>query len=136
MLRTIECKLSARSVFRETGAGKLMRCSQERQGDRQIEAGPLLLQLRRRQVDRDATAGELELCGENATANSLLRLLTRAIGEPDDRQRRRLAALNMRLHLHPPRLEADEGKGNRAREHTSTLRHDLQGVCAGSAPNS
>jgi hypothetical protein len=28
----------------------------------------------------------------------------------------------MRLHLDAPRLEADEGKGDRAREHASTLR--------------
>jgi hypothetical protein len=31
----------------------------------------------------------------------------------------------MRLHLHPPRLEADEGKGDRAREHTRKLRGQL-----------
>jgi len=41
----------------------------------------------------------------------------------------------MRLHLHPPRLEADEGKGDRAREHASTLRHEVQRVCARSVPD-
>jgi hypothetical protein len=31
----------------------------------------------------------------------------------------------VRLDLDAPRLEADEGKGNRAREHPSTLRGEL-----------
>ena len=99
-----------------------MRCRQERQGDRQIESRPLFLQLRRREVDGDATAGELELGGEDPTADSLLRFLTGAIGEPDDGQGRRLAALDVRLHLDASRLKAYEGKGHRAREHPPRLR--------------
>jgi len=31
----------------------------------------------------------------------------------------------VRLHLDASRLEAYEGKGHRAREHASTLRHDV-----------
>jgi hypothetical protein len=54
----------------------------------------------------------------------LLRFLAGAVGKPDDRQRRR-ATLKMRLHLYPTRLEADEGKGDRPREHASTLRGQL-----------
>ena len=81
----IERKLSAGRVLGETGAWKLVRCREQREGDRQIEAGPLLLQLSRRQIDGDAAARKLELGGEDPTADSLLCFLTRAIGEPDDR---------------------------------------------------
>ena len=35
------------------------------------------------------------------------------------------AALDVRLHLDPPRLESDEGKGDRAREHLRELRVSL-----------
>ena len=101
-----------------------MRCSEQREGDREIESGTFLLELGRRQIDDDASSRKVELRGENSAPYSLLRFLAGTVGEPDDRQRRS-TALDMRLHLHPPRLEADEGKGDRAREHASTLRQDL-----------
>lgn len=67
------------------------------------------------------SARKFELRREDPTTYALFRLLASTVGKADDRQRRR-AALKMRLHLHPPRLEADEGKGDRAREHTRKLR--------------
>ena len=100
-----------------------MRCSEQREGDRQIEPGTFLLELRRREVDRDASPRKVELRRENSAPYALLRFLAGTVGEPYDRQRRS-TALDVRLHLHPPRLEADEGKGDRAREHASTLRQD------------
>ena len=60
----------------------------------------------------------------------MLRLLAGTVGKPDDREEGD-AALDMRLDLDTPRLEADEGKGDRAREHTSTLRHDCKAFVPG-----
>src|SRR5947208_14624765 len=86
--------------------------------------GAFLLELGRREVDRDTTPWKIELGREDAAAHALLRLLAGTVGESDDRQRR-CAALDVRFHLHPPRLQADEGKGDRAREHPSTLGHSV-----------
>jgi hypothetical protein len=120
----VERKLSAGRVLSETGAGELVRRRQERQRDRQIESGAFLLQFRGCQVDCDVAARKLQLRGEDPTPDPLPRLLTGTVGEPDDRQRRH-TALKMRLHLHAPGLEADEGKGDRAREHPPRLRGQL-----------
>jgi len=130
----VERKLAARRVLGKAGAWKLMRRREQRQGDRQIEPRALLLQLCGRKVDRDATPRKVQLRGKNSTAYALLRLLAGAVSEPDDGQRR-CATLDVRLHLDVPRLEADEGKGDRAREHTSTLWQAVSNACAGSAPN-
>jgi len=100
-----------------------MRCSEQREGDRQIEPGTFLLELRRREVDRDASPRKVDPRRANSAPYALLRFLAGTVGEPDDRQRRS-TALDVRLHLYPPRLEADEGKGDRAREQASTLRQD------------
>ncbi len=118
----VEGELSARRMLRETFPRQLVRRGEEREGDRQVEAGALLLQLCRGQIDRDPATGPLQLGGQDPASDPLPCLLAGAVGEPDDRQRRRLAALNVRLHLDTTRLEADEGKGDRAREHHSNLR--------------
>jgi hypothetical protein len=39
----------------------------------------------------------------------------------------------VRLHLDAPRVESDEGKGDRAREHLEKLRGKLRRLCADSA---
>ena len=122
---SVERKLSARRMLGEACARELVRCREQRQGDRQIEPRALLLQLRRRKIDREPIARPLQLRGDDPAADSLLRLLTGAIGEPDDRQRGHLAALDVRLDLHPPGLETDKGKGDRAREHAPRLRGQL-----------
>ena len=54
----------------------------------------------------------------------MLRLLARAVGEADDREAGQ-AALDVRLHLHAPRVEADESVGDRAREHTIERSREL-----------
>ena len=46
----------------------------------------------------------------------MLRLLARAVGEPDDREAGD-ARLQVRLDLDPARLETDEGLRERASEH-------------------
>ena len=62
----------------------------------------------------------LELGRRDAAADPLLRLLAGAVGQPDDRERRR-AALQVRLDLDAPRVEADERVGDGAGEHVATL---------------
>jgi hypothetical protein len=109
-------------VLRKPPTRELVRRREERQRDRKVESGPFLLQLRGCQVDRDSAARPLQLGGDDAASDPLLGFLTSAIRQADDRQRRRLAALNVRFHLDATRLEADEGEGDRAREHSSTLR--------------
>ena len=58
----------------------------------------------------------LELGGRDPRADALLRLLAGAVGQADDRERGH-AELEVRLHLHPPRLEPDHGMGDRPRQH-------------------
>jgi hypothetical protein len=46
----------------------------------------------------------------------MLRLLARAVDQPDDRESRD-AGLKVGLYLDTPRLESDESVSNRTREH-------------------
>ena len=55
---------------------------------------------------------------DDAAVDAMLRLLTGAVGEADDRERGQIGADEVRLHLHPARLEADDGSGEGAGEHT------------------
>ena len=48
----------------------------------------------------------------------MLRLLARTVGEAHDREAGQ-AALDVGLHLHAARVEADKSVGDRAREHTT-----------------
>jgi hypothetical protein len=63
----------------------------------------------------------------------VLRLLARAIGEADDRERRD-TALQMRLDLDPARFQADEGVRDGAGKHAATLGNELVRVCASFVP--
>jgi hypothetical protein len=49
-----------------------------------------------------------------------LRFLARAVGKTDDREGRH-TLLQMRFHLDPARIDADERVGDGACEHTVTL---------------
>ena len=89
----------------------------------EVEARPLLAQRGRREVDRDrAFSGHSSERRDDAAPDAVLRLLARAVGEPDDRERRLLARAQMGLDLDAARLEADERVRDRAGEHASTLR--------------
>ena len=118
---SVERELADGRVPLELVARHLPRRGEHGERDRQVEAGALLPQLRRREVDGDAAARELELGGRDPAADSLARLVQRLVGEPDDRERGH-AVLDVRLHLDTARLETDERMGDRACEHTSTLR--------------
>ncbi len=117
----VERELTARCMLGEPIARDLPRRGQKRERDWQIEARALLLQLGGREIDRRPVAGPFELGGFDPAPDALLRLLAGAVDKADDGERRH-AALNVRLHLDTARLQADEGKGDRAREHASKLR--------------
>lgn len=91
------------------------------QRDREVEPGALLPERRRREIDRDPPV-ERPFQGrrDDTAADAMLRLLARAIGEPDDREARN-ARLEVRLDLDLARLEADECVGHRACEHDDTV---------------
>ena len=90
---------------------------QDRERDREIEAGPLLAQARRSEVDRDAAAGPVPLGRGDPAAHALLRLLARTVGEPDDRERPARCRWRWASTSTLRGVEADEGVGDRAREH-------------------
>jgi hypothetical protein len=108
---------------------------EDRERDREIEAGPFLPQLGGSEVDRDPAARPLELGGGDPAPYPLLRLLAGAVGEPDDGERRD-AQLEVRLDLHASRVEADEGVRDGAGEHVPTLAADLSRNRHGTVPKS
>jgi hypothetical protein len=116
----VQRQFAARRMLVEPRSRDLSRCGEQRQGDRDVEGRSLLLQLRGREIDGDATVRPDQLGGLDAAPNPLLRLLARAIGEPDDRQRGQ-PSLEVRLDLDTAGLEPDEGERDGAREHAPTL---------------
>ena len=97
-----------------------MRGREHRERDRQVEARALLAQTGGREVDRDTAHGELELRGGDPAADSFLRLLAGAIGEPDDREGR-AGQLEAGLDLDAAWLEPDKRVCDRPCEHAATL---------------
>ena len=127
----VERELAERGGALERAARELLRRCEERernlprsrqhgQGDREVEARTLLAERRRREVDDDPAVGPVGLGRPDAAADALLRLLTGAIGEADDGEARDAVA-NVRLHVDPARLEADERMRDRACKHASRL---------------
>ncbi len=125
----VERELPDRGGAVERAPRQLSRRRQHRQRDRQVEARPLLAQLRGREVDGDPAGREAQLRGGDARANALPRLLAGTVGEADDGEARDAVA-NVRLHVDPARLEADERMRDRACKHASTLRAKSQRGCA------
>ena len=58
----------------------------------------------------------------HAAPDTVLGLLTGAVGEADDREGRLLTGAQVRLDLDAARLEADERERDRAAQHLSTVR--------------
>src|SRR6266545_5469663 len=111
----------------------LPRRGEDRERDRQVEAGALLPQAGGRKVDGDARPRPLPLSRGDAAADPLLRLLAGTVGEPDDREARD-PALEMRLDLDPARIEADEGVRDSAREHAFEATAEMSRPGADSVP--
>ena len=120
----VERELADGGVPDERVGRHLPRGRQHRQRDRQVEARALLPELGRGEVDGDPAQWPLELGRGDPAPHPLLRLLARAVGEADDRERRQ-APLEVRLDLHPAGVEADKRMRDRSCEHVSTLEQRL-----------
>ena len=116
----VEGELAVDGVPLELGAGNLTRRREHGERDRQIEPRALLAQRGGREVDGDPAVGPLALGRTDAAANTLLRLLAGAVGEPDDRERGQ-RTLEMRLDLDATCFETDESMRDCAREHAARL---------------
>ena len=114
---SVEGQLAHCRMLREPLDRKLPRRRQHRQCDREVEAGSFLPQTRGSEVDGDPFQRPLQLRGADAAADAVLGLGAGPIGQPDDGEPRK-AAVDVRLHLDAPRLDADEGVGDGAREHS------------------
>ena len=116
----VERELADAAVLEQPLRRELVRAGEQRERDREVEARPLLAQRRGREVDRDpVAAGPRQHRVDDAAVDAVLRLLAGAVGEPDDRERRQVGRDEVRLDLDPARLEADDGGGEGAREHTT-----------------
>jgi len=114
---SVQSELANRGMLRKALRRHLSRGRQHRQGDREVEARSFLAQARRSEVDRDPTVEwPLQRARRDSAPNPMFRLLAGTVGQADDREPRH-AALEVRLDLHPPRLETDESVGDGAREH-------------------
>ncbi len=117
----VEPELAQCSVTIEPLGRELARRGEDRERDREIEAGAFLPQPGRGEVDRDAPEGPLELGARHAATNPLACLVAGLVGEPHDRERGD-ASLQVRLDVDRPGLEPDDGVSEHSREHPSTLR--------------
>jgi hypothetical protein len=126
---TVEGQLADGGGPLERTARHLLRSSEQRQRDRQVESGTLLAQLGRRKVDRDAARRKVQLGRGNPAADPLARLLAGAVGEPDDREAGNAVA-DVGFHVDAARLESDESVRDRACKHASRLGANACRVCA------
>ena len=131
----VEGKLADGRVLCEPIDRKLPRRRQHRQRDREVEARAFLPQAGGREVDRDPLQRPLELSRPDPAADAVLGLGARPVGEANDREARD-AALDVRLDLDAPRLEADERVGDGAREHMSSVRRNVSRNRHASEPTS
>jgi hypothetical protein len=72
----------------EAFLGHLPRRGQHGERDWQVESGALLPQLSGSEVHGQPPVGPVQLGGGDPAADALFRLLTGAVGEPDDGERR------------------------------------------------
>jgi hypothetical protein len=112
---------------------KLTGGSQNRERDREVEAGALLSEAGGSEIDGDAARRPLELGRRDPAADPVLRLLAGAVCQPDDRETGH-AVLEVRLDLHLAGLQPDERMRDGAPKHASTLRLEVARVCNEIAP--
>ena len=116
----VERELAARRVLLEPSRRNLARRSEQRERDREVEAGALLAKLGRREIDGDPPRREVQFrCGD-PRPDTLTGFLASTVGQPDDREARQAVA-NVRLDVDPTRLEADERMRDRACKHAARL---------------
>ncbi len=131
---SVQPELAERGVLREALQWDLPRRGEDGERNGEVEAGSLLAQCRRREVDGDPALGRPgQPRRRDACPDAVLRLLTGSVGQPHDRERGQ-PAWQVCLHVHAPRLEADECIRDRAREHPATLGRVSVRACAAFVP--
>src|SRR5262249_13117688 len=98
----------------------LTRRSEHGESNREVEGRAFLAQTGGSEVHDDACPRPLEFGRGYTAADTFLRLLASAVGEPDDR-RGGLAVREVRFDLDASWLETNERMCCRASEHTSTV---------------
>ena len=116
----MERQLADGGVLGKPFARDLPGGGENRERDRKVEARALLAQAGRRQIDGDPADRPIELCRDDSAADTLLRLLAGAVGEPDDRERGH-GALEVGFHLDATGFEPDERMRDRPRQHVPRL---------------
>jgi hypothetical protein len=131
----VEGELPDGRMLLELRNGDLVRRGEDRERNREVEAGALLLQGGRGEVDRDAVpaARPVELGGDDPALDALLRLLAGAVGQADDGEAGH-AAVEVRLDLDTACVQADERMRDCACEHGSTLAPKRARIAHPSAP--
>ena len=127
----VERELADAGMLEEAMRGQLVRAGENGEGDRKVEPRPLLAERRRSEVDRDPIAGGPgQHRVDDPALHAVLRLLTGAIGEPDDRERRQVGRDEVRLDVDATRLEPDDGRGDSPCDHASDAYGRLRDVSA------
>ena len=116
----VERELAHAAVLEQPARGQLAVSRENGECDRQVEPRALLAERRGREVHGDAILarpGQHRV--DDAAVHAVLGLLAGAVGEPNDRERGQVGADEVSLDLDAPWLEADDGGGEGAREHTT-----------------
>ncbi len=114
--RPVEGELADHRQRRPVREVELARGSQQRGGDRQVEAGARLAQAGRGEVGDDPAEREVEAAVDHRRPHPLARLAHRRVGEPDDGKGRQ-PAVDVDLDPDGPGRDAVEGEGLRRGEH-------------------
>ena len=79
----VQRQLAEEGSTRQGLRRELTRCRQDRDGDREVEARPVLPELRRREVHRDPPVGERQARGRDRASDPRNALPDRRLGQPD-----------------------------------------------------
>jgi hypothetical protein len=123
----VEGKLSDERRRPQARRVELARGDEDRGGDREVVAGPLLRQVRRREVDGDPAGGDLETRVPKRAPDPLARLLHGAAGEPHDRQARE-PERDIDLDADGNAVDTDHGGAEGGRDHGGA---SSGGACVG-----
>src|ERR1700694_242524 len=114
--RTVKCQLAQPgSIVRQA---TLLTRVDDRRRHRQVETTALFWELRRREVDGHSAAGEFKTAVIDGDLHPLTGFLQRSIAETHDVKPRE-AIGDIRLHLDPDAIEAEDRPGKGPGEHQS-----------------
>ena len=128
-----QCELAGELVAGQCGRGQLSGCSENAQGDRQIESAGLLRQVCRRKIDRDLARRKFELRVLQRRAHPVTAFPDFGVGQSDQIER---GQPSREVHFDRDRRRIESGKraamqdGNR---HKPTAEFDREESGGGSA---